>query len=269
MNFSRERQDYYWIAAFYAVLLVFGQWFYPQRTTPEQADAIYNLVNPIGFDDPLFVYVSYWVLGTVTLSGLTAIIWRLIKYYDPNICTKHFDEQMKVVTVNMILLSYTETVWIYLTINQYTKTTIHSNMTFFTVIRDLLEWIFCFELTWYTQHRLMHDNKVLWIYGHQYHHSWKRPEHMIGITNFAFDHVVEVWMTMSSSFLPVFIFPIDFYVKNCISLCYMILAVLVHWDGFPYKYHLNHHYKVVKNYGSHVPIFDILFNTYYQHQISK
>ena len=55
----------------------------------------------------------------------------------------------------------------------------------------------------YTQHRAMHDVKFLWEYGHQYHHQWKRTEHMIGITNFSFDAIVEGWVTMSSAFAPV------------------------------------------------------------------
>ena len=47
------------------------------------------------------------------------------------------------------------------------------------------------------------------------------------------------------------------------GFCYMIFAVLVHWDHFTFsRYHLNHHYLVTKNYGSHWPIFDMFFNTY-------
>jgi sterol desaturase/sphingolipid hydroxylase (fatty acid hydroxylase superfamily) len=109
----------------------------------------------------------------------------------------------------------------------------------------------------------MHDNKFLWRLGHSYHHTWNRPEHMIGITNFAFDHIVEFWVTMSSSFLGYLIFPSNFFVGKAISLFYMVLAVLAHWEGYEAsRYHINHHYLVTKNYGSHIPIFDILFGTF-------
>jgi len=110
----------------------------------------------------------------------------------------------------------------------------------------------------------MHDIKVLWTYGHAYHHKWRVPEHMIGVTNYSFDHVVETWVTMSSAMFPMVVFPGNFFITKFLSLAYMCYAVLVHWDGFGgfSKYHLNHHYLVVKNYGSHVPIFDILFGTY-------
>lgn len=202
-------------------------------------------------------------MATVALSGLTAATWRIIKHFDPNIPTTFFNEQMRAISVNMPLLAMMETLWGYLTVQRWTKITMHDEWSPLSVLLGVAGWMLIFELTWYTQHRLMHDNKVLWTYGHQYHHSWKRPEHMIGITNFAFDHVVEVWVTMSSSIASSFFFPINFYVKNVIGLGYMIFAVLVHWNKFPFRYHLNHHYKVVKNYGSHIPVFDMFFGTYH------
>ena len=95
---------------------------------------------------------------------------------------------------------------------------------------------------------------------------------------------------MSSAFAPVLFFPINWseppqprpfsicpplphfhgmnqhrYVRSVVGLLYMLLAVLVHWDFFPIRYHLNHHYHVTKNYGSHIPIFDWLFDTYQVH----
>jgi sterol desaturase/sphingolipid hydroxylase (fatty acid hydroxylase superfamily) len=71
-------------------------------------------------------------------------------------------------------------------------------------------------------------------------------------------------VTMSSSVYSFFIFPINFTVAKVVSLAYMVFAVLVHWDAFARfdAYHLNHHYSVTKNYGSHFPIFDIFFGTY-------
>lgn len=69
----------------------------------------------------------------------------------------------------------------------------------------------------------------------RYHHGWKRPEHMIGVTNFAFDHIVEVWVTMSSAFAPILFFPINMYgwrgrVHRVIRLC---LCSPLHVPGSP------------------------------------
>lgn len=68
---------------------------------------------------------------------------------------------------------------------------------------------------------------------------------------------------MSSSFLGYVFFPANYYVGKVVSLGYMVLAVFAHWDGFDFsRYHINHHYLVTKNYGSHIPIFDIFFGTF-------
>jgi len=167
-----------------------------------------------------------------------------------------------VILLNFAQLPILQVVWDMLEETGYTKATM-GNTDIVSIIRDSLLWMLCFEWAWYFQHRAMHDSKFLWTLGHSYHHGWNSPEHMIGITNFAFDHIVEFWVTMSSSFLGYLIFPSNFYVGKIISLLYMILAVLAHWEGFELsRYHINHHYLVTKNYGSHVPIFDILFGTY-------
>ncbi len=60
------------------------------------------------------------------------------------------------------------------------------------LLLDFCLWMLGFELYWYAQHRAMHDVKLLWQWGHEYHHGWRKPEQMIGITNFAFDAIVEV-----------------------------------------------------------------------------
>jgi sterol desaturase/sphingolipid hydroxylase (fatty acid hydroxylase superfamily) len=54
------------------------------------------------------------------------------------------------------------------------------NSFFYTHLPQILLWILVFELSWYFQHRGMHDNKFLWKFGHEYHHQWRRPEHMMG-----------------------------------------------------------------------------------------
>lgn len=108
----------------------------------------------------------------------------------------------------------------------------------------------------------MHDVKILWQHGHAYHHQWRTPDQMIGVTNYSFDALVEGWVTMSSAFAPMIMLPLNFSVVKSVSFLYMVSAVFLHWDGFPIRYHLQHHYLVVKNYGSHIPVFDIIFGTF-------
>jgi sterol desaturase/sphingolipid hydroxylase (fatty acid hydroxylase superfamily) len=49
----------------------------------------------------------------------------------------------------------------------------------------------------------------------------------------------------------------------------LILGFFEHWDLFPHKFHLIHHYKFKYNFGSHISIFDIFFDTYYNENSNK
>lgn len=237
-------------------------------STQEDGEAFYTLMNFLQLETPLVAYVLYALVAAASMSGMTAATWMAMRYLQPATPTTHLQAQLRSISVNMFLLTSSQTLLDIFAVHGYTKQYMDpglpalSSIFSLHTLRDCLLWMLGFELAWYAQHRAMHDSKLLWRLGHAYHHSWKKPEHMIGITNFAFDHVVEVFVTMSSANLPLFLFPIDFRVGKILGFMYMIYAILVHWDFFPVRYHLNHHYLVTKNYGSHWPIFDMLFGTY-------
>ena len=270
-NFIRRKTDYGWIAVMFAALYVIGQHYFPTKTSVADRAAAYDALDILGraglttpgAAGPLQIYAVFWAFTAVALSAATTALWYAMKWGLGGTPTKHLDEQLAAIRVNFLILPAFQTFWDYLIVNGHTKVTMGNGLDApWLLARDVFLWMLMFELTWYVQHRAMHDNKFLWKYGHQYHHGWKRPEHMIGITNFAFDHVVEVWVTMSSAFVPVLFFPVNWYAEKAIGFFYMMLAVLVHHDKFPLKYHLQHHYLVVKNYGSHWPLFDMLFGTW-------
>jgi len=265
-NFRRKQSDYAVIAVLAAALVLCGEHFFPTRSSPKECAQFWDLISMpsriVGIVTSDFINWSiYYLIGVATLFGLTAACWVGLVRANSKTPREFFWPQAKQAGSNFFLLSLVQVVWDWMVVHGYTKNTM-DNLDLFSVLRDSLLWILVFELTWYTQHRAMHDNHFLWKHGHAYHHSWKKPEHMIGITNFAFDHVIELWVTMSSSLAPILVFPINFYVAKVMGLAYMVLAVIVHWDGLPMRYHINHHYMVVKNYGSHVPIFDMMFGTY-------
>ena len=218
-------------------------------------------VTAPGAAGPLQVYAVFWAFTAFALSAATWALWKAMTFMYKDTPTQHLGEQLSAIRVNFLILPAFQTFWDHLIVRGHTKVTM-GNTSPGLLARDVFLWMLVFELTWYVQHRAMHDNKFLWKHGHQYHHGWKRPEHMIGITNFAFDHVVEVWVTMSSAFAPVLFFPVNWHAEKLVGFGYMMLAVLVHHDKFPLKYHLQHHYLVVKNYGSHWPLFDVLFGTW-------
>ncbi len=208
-------------------------------------------------------WLVWWLVTSCTMHGLTWAMYAYFRWASPvHTPAVHFWTQFKAIATNFVLLPIVQVGFDALQEAGFTKATM-GNTDLFSVVRDSCLWMLCFEWAWYFQHRAMHDNKFLWTLGHSYHHSWRKPEHMIGVTNFAFDHIVEVWVTMSSSFLGYLLFPANFFVGKAVSLLYMVLAVAAHWDGSEMsRYHLNHHYLVTKNYGSHIPLFDVLFGTY-------
>lgn len=263
-NVVRRQTDYLWIAAFFLSFYVAGELLWPRAAYGSAAARaeMFHALNPLGLTSVVAVYVTFLAVTVTSISGLTLGMWRVMQYLQPNTPTLHVSTQLRTIIVNLgIVLPVYQVVWEFLVIQGYTKVTM-GRLDPVSVVLDSLLWMLGFELCWYTQHRAMHDNKFLWHYGHAYHHQWKKPEHMIGITNFAFDAAVEGWVTMSSSFIPMLLFPVNWYLRSVLGLGYMLFAVLVHWDFFPVRYHLNHHYYVVKNYGSHWPLFDMFFGTY-------
>eukprot|EP01060_Flectonema_neradi_P026001 TRINITY_DN34851_c0_g1_i1.p1 TRINITY_DN34851_c0_g1~~TRINITY_DN34851_c0_g1_i1.p1 ORF type:complete len:312 (+),score=20.27 TRINITY_DN34851_c0_g1_i1:56-937(+) len=210
-------------------------------------------------------FTVYWFIAAFFLTSMCFASLSVFRWWDPTkVPNTHIVEISKSILPNTLFLLPTYQVVIdFLACNGMLRSSSERLDDFTTIAVDSLLWMLGFEISWYLQHRLMHDVKPLWTYGHELHHTWRKPEHMIGITNFSFDHLVEPWVTMSSSLLPSLLFPCNFYLAKITSFMYMFLALLVHWDGFPYRYHLNHHYQVLYNYGSHWPIFDIMFGTYY------
>lgn len=287
---KRNPNDYWWIASFYAAMAFYNFNYLPAASKGDR-DLLIEGVNYLGLEDPLGA--NYWnVLGfslfetSIALLVINSVLFVILRLASPqHTPTDFLGSQISHIFINLALtLPAMDTIFLHLMHTfggqWYIKdcpleggaycADADGNMfgmfglPYLGLVRDVALWLLCFELTWYTQHRLAHDNKFLWVHGHAYHHQWKTPEQMIGVTNYAFDHIIEVWVTMSSSFIPLMLLPINFWVLRVVGFMYAILAVLVHWDGFVWsRYHLNHHYLIAHNFGSHIPIFDMFFNTYY------
>lgn len=250
----RNKSDYAVIAVMFAGCYVLGEWASRGRTPPAQAEQVWSWFSLIGWALGFEVgttvhaaacWVGFYVITAGALFGSTLALWRVMKAIAPGTPTTYLNEQALCVATNFLLLPLYQVFWDWTNVQGWTKVSTE-RLEPLTVLADIAMWMLGFELAWYTQHRAMHDNKLLWEYGHKYHHGWKKPEHMIGVTNFAFDHVVETFVTMSSSYVPAMLFPCNFFVAKILSFLYMLYAVLVHWDYFHdiSAYHLNHHYLV-------------------------
>eukprot|EP00386_Alphamonas_edax_P006654 GDKI01021482.1.p1 GENE.GDKI01021482.1~~GDKI01021482.1.p1 ORF type:complete len:326 (-),score=68.70 GDKI01021482.1:24-962(-) len=275
-SFTRNKTDYFVMALFFAILIALGQIFTPGLSKLEDIPHFKQAYDPLNLENTLphpygtlFSMVLYAVQVATALYLLTFGCWAAFRAINASKApyNEHFYVQRNKILINFGILACVSAGQDYLMANGYTKATM-GNSSPLEILRDCCLWMLCFELCWYTQHRAMHEVKLLWHYGHSYHHQWRRPQHMLGITNFAFDHVIEVWVTMSSSFFGYVFFPSNFYAGKMVALVYMVFAILAHWDGWGSektgwgRYHINHHYLVTKNYGSHIPIFDIIFGTY-------
>ncbi len=122
-------------------------------------------------------------------------MYALFKRVDP---TLHKPDpshptQVRWIETNFFLLPFFQVLWDVMTYYGLTRVTM-GNTAPLLALRDAALWMLGFEWAWYFQHRLMHDVKPCWKLGHSHHHTWRKPAHMIGITNFAFDHVVEPWV---------------------------------------------------------------------------
>jgi sterol desaturase/sphingolipid hydroxylase (fatty acid hydroxylase superfamily) len=205
-----------------------------------------------------------WGLITSVALHITsyALYFAFRKANPAKTSTKYFFKQLPPIEINFILCPLVQVIFEVLIEFGYSKVNTYA-LSPYEVARDTLLWIVAFEWAWYFQHRIMHDWKFMWHLGHYYHHGWNEPEMMIGITNFAFDHIVEFWVTMSSSFVGYLVFPSHFYTTKAISLLYMVASVVVHWEGWELtRYHINHHYMVTKNFGGFVPFYDMILGTY-------
>ena len=201
-NFVRNKSDYL------VMLAILGAvwYFYARKAFPEyssEADRnefmkIYDVFNIRGWGvHEHFVWLEWLLISSIAMHGITWSMFFLFRASKPEVTPlTHLADQRKAIVVNFFLLPCMQVVADYLQFKGYTKATM-GNTAFWLVVRDSCLWMLSFEWAWYFQHRLMHDNKFLWSLGHSYHHSWKRPEHMIGVTNFAFDHIVEVLISLT------------------------------------------------------------------------
>jgi hypothetical protein len=248
-NFTRNRSDYFVMLVILGAVWYFMKYmnYFQRYSSVEDREGfmeiydIFKLKNCTKSNIPgeiqvchneWIVWLEWLVISSLAMHGITWSMFWVFRATKPEVTPlTHLSDQRKAIVVNFFLLPCMQIAADYLQYRGYTKATM-GNTQLWEIVRDSCLWMLSFEWAWYFQHRLMHDNKFLWNLGHSYHHSWKRPEHMIGVTNFAFDHIVEIWVTMSSSFLGYLLFPSNFYVGKAISFFYMVLAVLAHWEGW-------------------------------------
>ncbi|MDJ1500779.1 sterol desaturase family protein [Xanthocytophaga agilis] len=133
--------------------------------------------------------------------------------------------------------------------------------------------LFVTDLFQYWAHRIFHSHVYLWRF-HSVHHSTRAMDWLAGSRT----HFVDIFVTRSISFLPLYICGFSEIVFNTYIIFVSIHAVLIHANtninfGFlkyifvtPQFHHWHHcedpaHYG--KNFAIHFPFIDRIFGTYY------
>ncbi|KAI8909157.1 hypothetical protein EDD86DRAFT_150322 [Gorgonomyces haynaldii] len=182
-SYSRKRSDYATIACLFGVLLGFSEALYLERSQTQDRIYILQACNLFGLSDETVIWAVWFLVAVLSLSGITSGLWFWMRSVNPAVTPEtHFWRQFETISVNMFLLSAVQAFGDYCAYKFGVFKITRDHLDPWSILKDSFFWILCFELAWYTQHRMMHDVKFLWIYGHAYHHQWKKPEHMIGIT---------------------------------------------------------------------------------------
>jgi hypothetical protein len=134
------------------VMIYAGEYFFPERSTPEDLVAFRNLYDVFNLEEKYGApakWIAWWFITMVSMNSIT---WAMFYYFmkaDPeNTSMKHFWDQAKVILINFAQLPLLQIVWDMLEQNGYTKATM-GNLDPISIVRDCLLWMLCFEWAWY------------------------------------------------------------------------------------------------------------------------
>lgn len=186
---QRHKTDYVWLAGFFVLAYGLGQLLQPGRSEPSDLAALRGYMDVLGVENPVLVQVVFFGITAVGMSGMTLMLWLVIRAVQPDLPLQNVRAQLKTIAPNLlfVLPLYQSVLNYCMTELAITKVTL-SRTAPLQVILDMALWMFVFELMWYTQHRAMHDNYYLWKYGHEYHHGWRRK-----VCSFGAIVWVEIW----------------------------------------------------------------------------
>jgi hypothetical protein len=129
-----------------------GEYFYPERSTPEDLEKFKFYYDFFGLEEKVGTWAKWalwWLITSIAMNGIT---WAMLLYFlqkDPLRTPKtHLWNQAKVILTNFALLPIGQLAWDILEQKGYTKATM-GNYDLYSVIRDSIFWMLCFEWAWY------------------------------------------------------------------------------------------------------------------------
>jgi sterol desaturase/sphingolipid hydroxylase (fatty acid hydroxylase superfamily) len=132
------------------------------------------------------------------------------------------------------------------------------NLPLFIRITQNFYYILLLEFYAYIYHRLSHEIKYIYKNSHYIHH---KNIDVYPVDFLEFDKIDNIAQTLYVN-LPLYFVPMNIYDYAIIYYIYATCAFLIHSDILT-NHHKIHHLKFKYNYCLLLPIFDILFGTYY------
>lgn len=207
------------------------------------------------------LYSSIQILGGVLFMS-TFTSYATCKFYNypfinPEYTVEKIYKRSKTMVTNLFIIT-SETVLLttyilYPRLDQQPHSLIHS-------VENIFLYVLCVELFYYTYHIWIHKNP-LYKYIHADHH--------LSLDVYPFDtfyiNLYDYQFLILSLGLPLMIVKVNMFEHILTLYYYLTYSYLTHSKILGEHHHI-HHKKFVYNFCLLIPIFDILFGTYYNNK---
>lgn len=107
-NFVRRKTDFLWMLVILAGMIAAGEYFFPERSTPEDLVAFRNLYDVFNLEEKYGApakWLAWWLITMFSMNGITWTMFLYFRKVDPaNTNLKHFWAQAKVILINFAQL---------------------------------------------------------------------------------------------------------------------------------------------------------------------
>ncbi len=107
-NFVRRKTDFLWMLVILAGMIAAGEYYFPERSTPEDLVAFRNLYDVFNLEEKYGApakWLAWWFITMVSMNGITWLMFLYFMKVDPaNTNIKHFWAQAKVILINFAQL---------------------------------------------------------------------------------------------------------------------------------------------------------------------
>ncbi len=85
-NFVRRKTDYLWMLVILGGMIAAGEYFFPERSKPEDLVAFRNLYDVFGVEEkygPVAKWVLWWLITSISMNSITWVMFLYFLKKDP------------------------------------------------------------------------------------------------------------------------------------------------------------------------------------------